>query len=416
MIVASQKWNLKHILSFNIQRRFSLILAASMIMILILSVIGLHYLYSHYITVRAQSDAVSISQSFLAVNKSLFTLDPDEELTPLDINSVRNQKLDEEFRLFLPPFHVIKLKIFSADKIIIFSTEQSLIGQTDHNNKRLDEALAGFNSSKIQTENEIMDLQFESQFDVDVVETYVPIFDLTGRIVGSFEIYQDMTHLRHYIVQGVILATSVLICILLVIYFIAFKMINITTKELDLSLNTLERLASIDSLTSIYNRDYIFKELNIEVARSLREKKVLSTILFDLDFFKNVNDCYGHQFGDEVLQKVAQIIQDNIRQYDSVGRYGGEEFLVVLPNADEYKAADVAERVRTSIENMSIKCGEKVVKVTISAGVSTLNVDETNIEKLIKRADKALYAAKKNGRNQVIVAPTVATMELKATT
>lgn len=190
-------------------------------------------------------------------------------------------------------------------------------------------------------------------------------------------------------------------------FFIALKMVQFSTRELVLTQNKLQRLASIDSLTSIYNRYYILKQLNIEAARVLREKGELSIILFDLDLFKKINDRYGHQMGDKALQKVAKTIQSNIREYDYAGRYGGEEFLIVLPNADEDKAAEIAERVRQSIENMIIKCDTQVIPVLISAGVSTLIASETNIEQLIKRADDALYAAKKNGRNQVMVAPSV---------
>ncbi len=389
---------------FDIQRRLSTILAASMIIILGLSVIGLYRLYSQYIIEHAENDAARISQAFLATNHALL-LPPTGEYRVLLPNSKRNQKLDEALRLFLPPFHVIKVKVFATDGTIVFSSDPNLIGQRDRNNEHLNKALSGLISSKMQAKNEVMDLTLEPRFDVDVVETYVPIYDLTSEIIGSFEIYQDMTRFRDDIFQGVLLAISVLICILLVVYVIAFKMIKIAIRKLARAQNELERLASVDSLTSIYNRYYVYRQLNIEVDRTLREKGELSTILFDLDFFKKVNDCYGHQFGDEVLQKVAKTIQDNVRQYDSVGRYGGEEFLVVLPNAGGDVAVEIAERIRRAIENLSIECGKQVIKITISAGVSTLRPSETEVDELVKRADKALYKAKRNGRNQVVAAP-----------
>jgi len=405
MVVISLKWYLTHTSSFNIQGRLSSILAASMVIILILSGIGLHHLYSHYIIKRAEADAVSISQSFLAANHTLLIPPPNEDKQPLDKNNLKIEALDEAFRLFLPPFHVIKLKVFSTDGTILFSTDPSIIGHIEHENINLNKALTGFNSSKMQTKNEIMDLQFESRFDVDVVETYVPIYNLSGGIVGSFEIYQDTSRFRDDVVRGVILAVSVLAFILLVVFFIAFKMVQITTKELVLVQNELQRLASIDSLTSIYNRYFIFKQLNIEAARVLSGKGKFSIILLDLDLFKNINDRYGHQMGDEVLQKVAKIIQSDIREHDYVGRYGGEEFLVLLPNTDRYKAADIAERIRQSIENIIIKYDAQLIPISVSAGVSTLSASETNVDQLINRADKALYTAKKNGRNQVVVSP-----------
>lgn len=402
--MAMKTSNMRRITSFNIQRRFSLILAASLIIILSLSVVGLYHLYGQYIIDHAESDAVSISQSFLAINHTLLLPPLDEDRILSENNSVRNQKLDAAFRLFLTPFSVIKPKVFSTDGTIIFSSDPTLIGQRDRNNKHLAKALSGFTSSKMQTKNEMMDLTLEPLFDVDVVETYVPICDLTGEIIGSFEIYQDTTRFRYYIDRGVLLAVSVLTCILLVVYFIAIKVIQISTKELTLAQNELERLASIDSLTSIYNRYYIYRQLNIEVDRTLREKGELSTILVDLDWFKSINDRYGHQVGDDVLKKVAKTIQENIRQYDCVGRYGGEEFLVVLPNAGGDMAVDIAERIRRAIENISIECDKKVIQISISAGVSTLRYSETKVDELVKRADTALYAAKSNGRNQVVAA------------
>lgn len=405
--MASLKSYLKRITPSNIQSRLSSILTASMIVILILSVIGLHNLYSSYIIKLAEANAVSISQSLLAINHTLLIPPSNKDSITLDKNSIKNKKLDEAFRLFLPPFHVIKLKVFSTDGTIIFSTDPSLTGQIERGNINLTKALAGFNSSKVQAKSETMDLKLEPQFDVDIVETYVPIYDLTNEIVGIFEICQDTTRFRDDAVRGIILAASALACILLVVFFIALKMVQFSTRELVLTQNKLQRLASIDSLTSIYNRYYILKQLNIEAARVLREKGELSIILFDLDLFKKINDRYGHQMGDKALQKVAKTIQSNIREYDYAGRYGGEEFLIVLPNADEDKAAEIAERVRQSIENMIIKCDTQVIPVLISAGVSTLIASETNIEQLIKRADDALYAAKKNGRNQVMVAPSV---------
>lgn len=216
--MASLKSYLKRITPSNIQSRLSSILTASMIVILILSVIGLHNLYSSYIIKLAEANAVSISQSLLAINHTLLIPPSNKDSITLDKNSIKNKKLDEAFRLFLPPFHVIKLKVFSTDGTIIFSTDPSLTGQIERGNINLTKALAGFNSSKVQAKSETMDLKLEPQFDVDIVETYVPIYDLTNEIVGIFEICQDTTRFRDDAVRGIILAASALACILLVVF------------------------------------------------------------------------------------------------------------------------------------------------------------------------------------------------------
>jgi diguanylate cyclase (GGDEF)-like protein len=377
-------------------------MTVSMITILCLSGMSIYHLYNDYIVKRAETDAVSISQSFLASNQTLLLTPLSRVSRQLDLSSIESQKLDIAFRQFLPPFNIIKIKIFSTDGTIIYSTDPSIIGQFSRRNIHLNKALSGYNSSKMQTKNEMMDLAFESRFDVDVVETYVPIYNSNNVIVGSFEIYQDMTRFRSDVIKGVSLAILTLLLILLTVFYIAFKIVKHTTSELVLAQDELQSLATIDSLTSVYNRHYIFKQLKIEAARVFREKGKLSIVLIDLDFFKKINDSYGHQVGDEVLQEVAKTIQNNIREYNTVGRYGGEEFLILLPNSDSDSAVEIAERIRQSIEDIVIECDKQILSITISAGVSTLSYPEVNIERLIKRADDALYIAKGNGRNKVV--------------
>lgn len=387
---------------FNILRWLTIIMTVSMITILCLSGMSIYHLYNDYIVKRAETDAVSISQSFLASNQTLLLTPLSRVSRQLDLSSIESQKLDIAFRQFLPPFNIIKIKIFSTDGTIIYSTDPSIIGQFSRRNIHLNKALSGYNSSKMQTKNEMMDLAFESRFDVDVVETYVPIYNSNNVIVGSFEIYQDMTRFRSDVIKGVSLAILTLLLILLTVFYIAFKIVKHTTSELVLAQDELQSLATIDSLTSVYNRHYIFKQLKIEAARVFREKGKLSIVLIDLDFFKKINDSYGHQVGDEVLQEVAKTIQNNIREYNTVGRYGGEEFLILLPNSDSDSAVEIAERIRQSIEDIVIECDKQILSITISAGVSTLSYPEVNIERLIKRADDALYIAKGNGRNKVV--------------
>lgn len=395
----------KNISVFNILSMLTFVMTAAMIIILFLSWISLHHLYRSYIVKHAEADAVSISQSFLASNRELLLPSAERGNRQLDITAINHQRLDDTFRQFLSPFNVIKVKIFSTDGTIIYSTDPSLIGKLDRGNIQLNKALSGYNSSKIQTKNKMTDLAFEPRFDVDVVETYVPIYNLNEVIIGSFEIYQDMTHFRSDIDKGVRLGVLVLLFILLIVFSIAFIIVQSITKKLVVAQNELQSLASIDSLTSVYNRRYIFKQLKIEACRVFRGKGELSIILIDLDFFKKINDSYGHPVGDAVLQKVAKTIQDNIREYDTLGRYGGEEFLVVLPNANTTNALEIAERVRKSIESLVIEYNKQIIPITISCGVSTLSSSETSIEQLIKIADKALYTAKENGRNQIMNAP-----------
>ncbi|MGM0509286.1 MAG: diguanylate cyclase, partial [Fusobacteriota bacterium] len=150
-----------------------------------------------------------------------------------------------------------------------------------------------------------------------------------------------------------------------------------------------------DGLTNLYNHKKIFQMLKIEIDRAKRYKKNLSIMMADIDHFKKVNDDYGHLKGDLVLKKIASCLKNQIREIDIVGRYGGEEFLIVFPEVTREEAKIAAERIRKEVENLKFDEG---LKVTISGGLAEYNGEE--IQKLIKKADDKLYEAKENGRNQ----------------
>lgn len=163
----------------------------------------------------------------------------------------------------------------------------------------------------------------------------------------------------------------------------------------------LERLANLDSLTGLYNRRVILHRLDERIKYVRRYGEELSLIMLDIDHFKKVNDQYGHLIGDEVLEEIAVLVQRNIRDTDVVGRYGGEEFIIILLKTGLPSAVDVAERVRKAIEAAEMKDSEgNVFSVTVSEGVSSYKPAEDE-RSLISRADDALYRAKENGRNRV---------------
>jgi two-component system cell cycle response regulator len=157
-----------------------------------------------------------------------------------------------------------------------------------------------------------------------------------------------------------------------------------------------------DSLTSLLNRPAILEVLQKESIRSVREKTPIAAIMTDIDHFKHINDTYGHLAGDAVLREVARRLSATLRGYDSVGRYGGEEFLVVAPSCDAAGGADVAERLRENISGAPIDASGHAIVVTMSFGVAA-TCDIKQVNHLLRMADEALYAAKKAGRNRVEV-------------
>jgi len=166
-------------------------------------------------------------------------------------------------------------------------------------------------------------------------------------------------------------------------------------QELRRKKEQLEKMAVTDALTGLYNRRHIYDRLRQEGEKSDRYSSRFSIIMFDIDFFKRINDSYGHQFGDIILKKVADAIHSTARNVDISGRYGGEEFIVILPEVQLKGAIILAERIREKIEN--IKTDVPDLKVSVSGGVAEFAGG--NVEELVKKADQLLYKAKESGRN-----------------
>jgi diguanylate cyclase (GGDEF)-like protein len=162
----------------------------------------------------------------------------------------------------------------------------------------------------------------------------------------------------------------------------------------------IEELAELDELTGTLNRRSIMRALDEEIARTQRLNNPCAVALIDLDWFKRINDAYGHPIGDEVLRTFAITVFANVRGIDKFGRYGGEEFLLLLPDSSEQEAAQMLDRLRMIIAELDWSAFSTGMRVTISAGVTGLRKDEST-DTLLARADRALYASKAGGRNRV---------------
>jgi diguanylate cyclase (GGDEF)-like protein len=170
--------------------------------------------------------------------------------------------------------------------------------------------------------------------------------------------------------------------------------------ELKAAYQRIEELAELDDLTGAFNRRCIMRMLEDEIARTQRGKQPCSIALIDLDWFKRINDAFGHPTGDEVLRTFAITMFANIRQIDRFGRYGGEEFLLILPETSNEAAVRSLDRLREIVARLDWSAFDASMTVTISAGVATLAADEKP-DALLARADNALYAAKERGRNRI---------------
>jgi diguanylate cyclase (GGDEF)-like protein len=179
--------------------------------------------------------------------------------------------------------------------------------------------------------------------------------------------------------------------------------LNEKTKELEEQKKAISLLANTDVLTGVYTRRYFYDLAKLEISRSWRSGEPLSLLLLDIDFFKQVNDEHGHAVGDAALIAMAGVFKATLRDFDVVGRMGGEEFAVLLAGNDLERARLAAERLRLAVSEASLLVGERALSLTVSVGVTALATPDQDVDSLLKIADDALYQAKREGRNRVVV-------------
>ncbi len=173
------------------------------------------------------------------------------------------------------------------------------------------------------------------------------------------------------------------------------------SKELLVNLKEIKKLSITDPLTKVHNRLKFTQDSHEEMIRFKRYQVPFAILMIDIDFFKQVNDTYGHDVGDQIIVKVARSAKETLRETDHFARWGGEEFIALLVNVNRDEAYNLAERIRKNIQHLSFK---NVGNVTVSIGCSLVKEND-NIDEVIKRADSALYQAKNRGRNQSVYLP-----------
>jgi diguanylate cyclase (GGDEF)-like protein len=222
----------------------------------------------------------------------------------------------------------------------------------------------------------------------------------------KFESYQPITGSEPFMYQNTTLfplrsINNQVEHICLVIYDVTEVATN--RRQLQAANVQLQKLSSTDRLTGLYNRGHWEEALKHEYARHSRYGNDCTLIMFDIDHFKQVNDTFGHPAGDRVIQRVADVVREHVRDSDICGRYGGEEFALLLPDTDKEGGHILAERLRASIEAMVVHHDGHPIRFTISLGVADLQRPAADYQELTERADRALYTSKRSGRNRVTV-------------
>ncbi len=387
----------------NLLRFLVLFGVVAMLLILTCTGYGLYRQSTSDVLRAAEDDAVRIGA--VMVNKSRrYLFGNGNEY--VDLNPDGAERFDEYIRSFLHPFGIVKIKIFNPDRRIIFSTDSEIIGQKVLDNPRLEMALLGQLTSHQETREKVNDLADEQLLDVDVVEIYLPIYTLAGVVAGSIELYLDVTRYRAEIKNRVIVSTLILATILIFVLGVSYFVLNIGAKQLRTLLQRLQHLATTDPLTGVYNRGAVLARAEEEFSRMRRRNTAkkgssLGIIMIDLDHFKKINDSYGHQVGDVVLCEMSKRVNSCLREYDIFGRYGGEEFLVIVPDGDLKGTMATAHRIRHELIKSPTIIGSHRLEITASFGVSCCDDAKEAFMVCLQRADDALYRAKADGRNRV---------------
>lgn len=203
------------------------------------------------------------------------------------------------------------------------------------------------------------------------IHTY-PIFDENGKVTSVIEYTRDITARKR------------------------------TEAERDILIDRFQHLSCTDDLTGLLNRRALIEKLDEETRRSKRYGSKLSLMVCDVDYFKEINDSYGHDHGDKVLQAIASLLNKSLRKTDIIGRYGGDEFFMVLPETPLENAQELAERIRANVEEFGLKVNSgETITTSVSIGIAAFNSQSEDMNDFVKRGDNALYAAKGEGRNRV---------------
>lgn len=390
---------------------FNALLLGSFLTVLAVAGTALFWIYSTSMLRNAEITAVSVGKAILSAQvDNLLAENPDGSLQ-LAIAPGNMKQTDTQMQRYLRFFNMYRIVIFDAQRRIIYSTQPEMIGQAEAGHADLDAVLAhGQPSSKIVSRVHGDRNDSPSAGNALLVESYMPILDARGRALGAFEVYVNISGTHAKIVRVVSLSLAMLALVLAACLLSLYRPMKRGTLKMIAAHRELKDLATRDYLTGIYNRRYIAVRVRQEFHRWRRHATSVQTfqgigfIMLDIDHFKRVNDTYGHAAGDEVLKEVAHRLGEGLREYDMLGRYGGEEFLVMLPNVGAETALRVAERLHWAVGGHDIKLENgRSVKVTISLGLACAVDSGTPEHEVMHCADLALYQAKAQGRDRVVL-------------
>ncbi|HEY5975045.1 MAG TPA: diguanylate cyclase [Geobacteraceae bacterium] len=400
-------------------KRIYLLLAFSCLaVILIVSIFIINRQNHNNLLEDAALDTEKTAAAFMALEEeTLFkTLVAGSGVCPLTPTMI--DTLDRRARSFLPPYKIATMVVYDRTRCTIFSTDRSLIGTPALDNPLLTGALQGNRQAVLHKHQDITDLAAQQRHDVEVAEAFVPVRARSGQVIGAIGFTLDMSDVKAEFRENLVVSVASLVIALLILSFVSYGVINRESAELARVYQLLETLAVTDELTGLVNRRHLLTHAeNMFTMLQRSPDKIaagvgLGLVMMDLDHFKEVNDTHGHLVGDEVLRAVSRRFESVIRPYDILGRYGGEEFLLLLPNTAAPEVAVIARRLLEVIRAEPFTVGSLSLWLTVSIGCTWTGAREPGLDRALHQADEMLYEAKRAGRNRVESATVAAEEQL----
>ena len=353
----------------------------SITVILLLTGLSIHWIYAKHIINNAEEDAVKISKALLVEEEELLISALSAGLPLLAVEKSGPVLFDRHIRKFLQPFDIVKIKIYNVESRVIYSTDPAIIGKFDPDNKRLKRALLGDNDSKLEKKNKVIDLAGEQRFDVDVVETYVPVRDAAGKVTGSFEVYINVTKYRAEIRNVVAMSISVLALILFIVFAFSFLIVRRGTlqlKEAQMELLRREKLAMLGIVAG-------------NVGNELRNPLgVMSNAVFFLE----------SQLGaaDQSVREYLEIIRKEIDGSQRVLSDFVDFFRAASPRAQEFP---IEELIKQSLAGCALPESVRV-SVELPEALPVIKVDPSQIRQVLRNLiTNALQAMPQGGELRI---------------
>jgi diguanylate cyclase (GGDEF)-like protein len=385
-------------------RRFIWVGMFCLAAILVLATYGIYRVFNWRLVESAHGEAQGICHIVLVKEKRHLLVFDGHGGARLELGAGRKEDLDKRVREYLEPFAVDGMRIWGLEHRIVYSTGSEKDGRVVAASPELDRALKGERVSRLEKGSYATVAGMTGRDGGDQVASYLPIWGRDKAILGAMEIRRNVAGYRAEIRRGVAFSATVLGIVLLALFACVFLLVKWGADRLAKAQEALRILATTDSLTGVFNRREALSRAENSFSRRQRggcrnTPENFGCLMLDFDNFKIINDTYGHPAGDLVLQELAVRFRAVLRPCDIVGRFGGEEFLVILPDASFEQCRDIAERLRKAVREKPFDLGGQQIFGSISIGGASAYPMDRDIETVMHRADEGLYRAKKLGKD-----------------